>query len=204
MADRITFAPEFKQEVQEWMKANPQKTRVATIAAAAEQFKNKARSKDGKKVKDPSIATLGLWYNGVAEPKRRGKAKASTAKRGAGRGRRRSETPVSQAISKTSSRLIDQVRDLEQRIHGEIVDGLKNLKQLQDQLALKLSEYETMFNRRAEDVLAKNQEFRELLGRIGRTTATRAASAPAAAAAAPKRRGRKPKATATGAAAARK
>lgn len=193
MADRITFAPEFKEEVQAWMKANPQKTRVATIAAAADQFKNKAKTKDGKKAKDPSVATLGLWYTAVAEPKRRTRAKTAAAKRGPGRGRgrRAAETPVTAAISKTGNRLIDQVRDLEQRIHAEIVDGLKNLKQLQDQLAQKLSEYETMFNRRAEDVLAKNKDFREVLSRVGRTAGVARA---AEAAPQPKRRGRPKKA----------
>ncbi len=166
MAERITFAPEFKSQVQDWMKANPKKTRVATIEAAGAHFKGKAKTKDGKKTKDPSIATLGLWYNSVVAPKpRKGKAKAKAA--GRPRGTRKPKTPVTAAISKTGTRLIEQARDLEKRIHGELVDGLKSLDALHTQLSEKMSEYEKIFNRKAEDVLAKNKELRDTLTRVG-------------------------------------
>lgn len=167
MAERITFSPVFKAEVQAWMAANPQKTRVATIAAAAAQFKNKAKTKEGKKATDPSIATLGLWYNGVAAPKpRKGKAKvkAATAKKRPGR---KPATPVTSAISKTGTRLIEQARDLEKRIHDELVDGLKSLDALHNQLSDKMAEYEQIFNRKAEDVFAKNKDLRDTLARVG-------------------------------------
>ncbi len=167
MADRITFAPAFKAEVQAWMQANPQKTRVATILAASEKFKNKAKTKEGKKAKDPSVATLGLWYNGVAAPKpRKAKAKAAATakKRGGGR---KAATPVSAAISKTGTRLIEQARDIEKRIHGELVDGLKSLDALHNQLSEKMAEYEKIFNRKAEDVFAKNKDLRDTLTRVG-------------------------------------
>jgi hypothetical protein len=165
MADRITYLAAFKAEVQAWMQANPQKTRVATIAAAAEKFKNKAKSKDGKKAKDPSIATLGLWYNGVAAPKpRKPKAAAAAKKRG---GRKAAGAPVTAAISKTGTRLIEQARDIEKRIHGELVDGLKSLDALHNQLSEKMAEYEKIFNRKAEDVFAKNKDLRDTLTRVG-------------------------------------
>jgi hypothetical protein len=168
MAERITFSPDFKAEVQAWMAANPQKTRVATIAAAAAQFKNKAKTKEGKKATDPSIATLGLWYNSVAAPKpRKGKAKAKVATAKKRPGRKPAATPVSSVISKTGTRLIEQARDLEKRIHDELVDGLKSLDALHNQLSDKMAEYEKIFNRKAEDVFAKNKDLRDTLARVG-------------------------------------
>lgn len=173
MAERITFAPDFKAQVQEWMKANPQKTRVATIEAAAAHFKGKAKTKEGNKCNDPSLPTLGLWYNAAIGTKpRRGKAKASATKQA--RGRKAGATPVSSAISKTGTRLIEQARELEKRIHGEIVDGLKSLDALHAQLSEKMAEYEKIFNRKAEDVLAKNKDLRETLSRVGLSKAIRA------------------------------
>ncbi|MFM1921050.1 MAG: hypothetical protein RLZZ303_2684 [Candidatus Hydrogenedentota bacterium] len=174
MAERITFAPEFKAQVQEWMKANPQKTRVATIEAASAHFKGKAKTKDGKKCNDPSLPTLGLWYNAAIGTKpRRGKAKTKASGPKQPRGRKAAATPVSSAISKTGTRLIEQARDLEKRIHGEIVDGLKSLDALHTQLSEKMAEYEKIFNRKAEDVLAKNKDIRETLSRVGLSTGLR-------------------------------
>lgn len=177
MAERITFSPEFKAEVQAWMAANPQKTRVATIAAAAAQFKNKAKTKEGKKATDPSIATLGLWYNGVAAPKPRkgaGKAKAKAAAGKKRPGRKPASTPVSSAISKTGTRLIEQARDLEKRIHDELVEGLKSLDALHNQLSNRMSEYEKIFNRKAEDVFSKNKDLRDTLARVGLASKSKA------------------------------
>lgn len=171
MADRITFAPAFKAEVQEWMKTNKQKTRVGTIAAAGAQFKGKAKTKDGKKTKDPSEATLGLWYNDAIGTKpRKAKAKAKAVP-GRKRGPRAGETatPVSNVYSKTGTRLIEQARDLERKIHTEIVDGLKAIDAMHNQLSAKIAEYESIFNRKAVDVLSKNKDVRDTLSRVGLT-----------------------------------
>ena len=165
MAGRITFDPKFKTTVQKWMKANKAKTRVATIENAAKHFKGKAVDKNGKKAKDPSEATLGLWYNDAFPPKRRKKKAAAKKKAGAKRASRK--TPVSDALSSGSGRLLEQARDLEKRIHQEIVEGLKGLDEMHDALSKRMSDYEHIFNKKAEDVLGKNKDLRSKLKKVG-------------------------------------
>ncbi|MBI1321544.1 MAG: hypothetical protein GC168_21720 [Candidatus Hydrogenedens sp.] len=166
MAGRITFSPEFKKQVHQWIKSNKAATRVATIEAASKHFKGKAVDKDGKKCADPSEATMGLWYNEVFPPKARKKKAAAAAKKKASPGRPR-KTPVSDAIAQGSARLIEQARELEKRIHSELVDGLKSIDAMHDQLSKRMADYEHIFNKKAEDVLGKNRDVRETLKKVG-------------------------------------
>jgi len=169
MAGRITFSPEFKKQVHQWLKDHKSGTRVATIEAARKHFKGKALDKAGKKCADPTEATMGLWYNEAHPPKPR-KAKAGAAKKSpAAKGKPgpKRKTPVSDAIAQGSARLIEQARDLERRIHNELADGLKNIDALHDQLSKRMADYEHIFNKKAEDVLGKNSDLRATLKKVG-------------------------------------
>ena len=174
MAGRVTFSPEFKASVQKWMKDNKAPTRVATIEQAGKHFSGKAVDTNGKKAKNPSEATLGLWYNEKFPPKQRKKRKKSGAAKTKARAAKSTRrTPLSDALTQGSGRLIEQARELEKRIHSDLVEGLKSIDELHDQMAKRMSDYEHIFNKRAEDVLGKNKDLREKLKKVGLNRGTK-------------------------------